>query len=431
MKLRTFRGKTMAEALSEVKKGLGKEAVILHTRAFRVGGVLGFGGRDIIEITASDAAVARGPRIRTPSGATAPASGDRFERTAPSAAASPAAIEPKPPSLRDSRLATIAAPAPVSPGAADDLRAELASIKRLVGQVLQCSRHAAASVGGAGRDGAASLLALGGVPDALFTLFMRLQEQGLAGDAAESLVSLVRSDLAAEELADARAVRQGVLRRLAERIPVVGSMTRAGATPDGRPLTIALVGPTGVGKTTTLAKLAAAYKLRQGKSVALITADTYRIAAVDQLRTYANIIGLPLKVAMTPEEMNAACDACAGLDVLLIDTAGRSQHDRTRLAELRAFIAAARPHETHLALAATASEAVLADAAERFQPLGPDRVIFTKLDEAVTFGPLVNALSRTGLRASFITTGQEVPDQIEVAAPDRLARAVLDGEVPR
>lgn len=194
---------------------------------------------------------------------------------------------------------------------------------------------------------------------------------------------------------------------------------------------VAMVGPTGVGKTTTIAKLAAALKLRHAKKVGLVTSDTYRIAAVEQLRTYANIIGLPLKIAHSPEDMAAACESHADCDVILVDTAGRSQHDADRLDELRRQRDAAQPHQTHLVLAANACESVLLRAAERFRALQPDRLLITKLDEAVAFGPVVNVATRIGLGLSFVTTGQEVPDHIERARAERLARMVLDGGVGR
>jgi len=148
------------------------------------------------------------------------------------------------------------------------------------------------------------------------------------------------------------------------------------------------------------------------------------------LRTYANIIGLRLEIALTPSEMAGACRSLADHDVVLIDTAGRSPHDASRLDELAAFIQAANPHETHLVLSSTSSEAVLRQTIERFAPANPTHAIFTKLDEAVSLGVLLSAVERLDARLSFITTGQEVPDQIEPACPNRLARLILDGGAP-
>src|SRR5690606_21837936 len=140
---------------------------------------------------------------------------------------------------------------------------------------------------------------------------------------------------------------------------------------------------------------------------------------------------LPLKVVMTPAEMAAACESLADCDVILIDTAGRSPNDTARLDELRSFIDAARPHETHLVLSTAASEAVLLRAAEQFAVAQPNRLILTKLDEAVSFGVVINVAGRLGAKFSFVTTGQEVPDHIEPGHADRLARLVLDGELAK
>src|SRR5690606_35907242 len=124
---------------------------------------------------------------------------------------------------------------------------------------------------------------------------------------------------------------------------------------------------------------------------------------------------------------SAACEALAACDVVLIDTAGRSQNNHGRIAELKEFLHAARPHETHLVLSSTASENVLTSTAEQFGVVNPNRLIFTKLDEAVSFGVLVNIIRRVNTRLSFVTTGQEVPDHIEPGHPERLARLILDG----
>ena len=191
------------------------------------------------------------------------------------------------------------------------------------------------------------------------------------------------------------------------------------------PKNILMIGPTGVGKTTTVAKLAAMYKLKRNKRVGLITMDTYRIAAVDQLKTYAGIIGVPLHVASTSQEVRAAVDACRDCDVVLIDTAGRSPSDSKRLEQTKLLLEAADPDETHLVLSATCSQAAMMRVVERFDQIVSERIIVTKLDEAETFGVLLNVPQLAGKRLSFVTTGQEVPHQIEVGRSERLAALVL------
>lgn len=542
MNLKTFRAPSMAEALAQVKRELGSDAVILHTRTYKVGSMIGLGGRAVVEITASTqdelphtprrqrqpraasvpanapqaaskvagldearsgtaaTAVSDRPSVRPESNSARHAPRQTAVRTAPGAWTEPVAIDlsgaadgarargaatdrnweterarhtdngprstprdefsptgPGEITRRSAERSAVPTPAarvtptgsqhieklstrvgldPQTDSAKDSLEQEIAAIKRMVGQVLQCSRHAAISTarsageGGAGGDGAGAVgpLAFGGMPDTLFQEYLQLLEQQVSAEIADEIAARVREELNTGELADPTIVRQTTLRRLAELIPVSSQVPRPGTAGDGRPMTIALVGPTGVGKTTTIAKLAASYKLRHHKKVGLITSDTYRIAAVEQLRTYANIIGLPLRVALTPEEMASACESLADCDVVLIDTAGRSQHDARRLDDLNGFLEAANPHQTHLVLSLASSEPVMLRAAERFAQLRPSNVIFTKLDEAVNFGVLLNVAKRIELSLSFVTTGQEVPDHIEPGHPDRLARLVLDGE---
>jgi flagellar biosynthesis protein FlhF len=317
--------------------------------------------------------------------------------------------DPAPPAV------TIAPP----PVVADDgpnpeagaMRDELASIRRMVGEVLQ-------------RQTTTRQPTAGAMPQHLFDMYLEMIGQEVSEELADGIVAEVRAALGGDELEDPALVRAEVRARLEALIPTADAPVPH-APADGRPLTIALVGPTGVGKTTTLAKLAATFKLQHHRKVGLITADTYRIAAVDQLRTYANIIGLELKVALTPGEMKRAVHSMSGCDAILIDTAGRSQHDEGRIAELKEFIAAADPHEVHLVLSSTAGEKVLLREAEAFSTVGVDRVVLTKLDEAVSFGTLINVTRQIGAKLSYFTTGQEVPDHIELGRPQRLAGLVL------
>ena len=447
MNLKTYRANSMADALTEVKKDLGKDAVILHTRTYKVGGMLGMGRRSIVEITASnDPGVAKPPRSRniTPRkrsdvlaayGADTPGGTLSLIQDEPSKSEQAVEVAQHQVTQEVADAARNAARIANShPGGGaerprDSLEAELAAIRRLVGQVLHASHRAALQVQ-AGSVGAASS-ANGTMSDPLADEYLKLMESEVAAEIADEVVGAVRDELNPGELRDPLIVRQTVLRRLADLIPIAADVSACGKAEDGRPLTIALIGPTGVGKTTTIAKLAATYKLRHGKKVGLITTDTYRIAAVDQLRTYAEIINVPLRVVMTVSEMAAACEAFVNCDVILIDNAGRSQHDGERLADLKRFMETARPHETHLVLASNASQSVLFRTAERFAQLGPNRLLFTKLDEAVNFGVLVGVARHVDLKLSYVTTGQEVPDQIEHGTPDRLARLILEGALPK
>lgn len=196
---------------------------------------------------------------------------------------------------------------------------------------------------------------------------------------------------------------------------------------DGTPTVVALVGPTGVGKTTTIAKLAANMKLREGRRVGLITIDTYRIAAVEQLKTYAEILQVPLVAVNTPEEMAQAIARLAEVDLVLIDTAGRSQKDELRIADLNRFLGAARPDQVHLVLSSTSREETIREAVRNFSVLNVDHVIFTKLDEAVGCGVILNVLRSADLRLSYLTHGQAVPSDIEPGDARRVARILLGG----
>lgn len=376
----------MAEALAGVKRCFGPNAVILSTRTVSRGGLLGFHAKPLVEITAAREMPALAETGRT-------------RRLA--------AVQTRL-SAKSSAVPAVAALAGLTaaPAGSDRLLKEFVSLKSVVSDlVLETRRKNTES-------------APGKLPD----LYRSLIENAVAEDIALGMVRRLEAELSHDQLHDEAEIRCRLSSILIESVPVSGPIMPA--CTDG-PHLAALIGPTGVGKTTTVAKLAANFSLREHKKVGLITLDTYRIAAVEQLKTYAQIIDVPLKVAMTPDEYQDAIFELSDRDVILIDSAGRSQRDSIKIQELRSFFAVAAPHETHLVLSSASSERVIHQAIDRFRPMGFDRVIFTKIDEAVGFGVILGALQKVQARLSYITTGQDVPSDIEIGEPRILAEMIV------
>jgi flagellar biosynthesis protein FlhF len=386
MKLKTFQGRSMADALEQVKRQFGRDAVILNTRTFTRGGFLGLGGKPFVEITAAKDRSDLPGAVRRGTVQTRLKAGDRAD----------------------------GAVAPLSPGsspvantaASDSVLTEVGALKSLVSELLRETR----------RTNVAK------VPGALYDTYRALVENAVAEELATELVESLRGRLNDEQMHDAKAVHAHLAKALEAMLPTAGPIRIASR---GEPYIVALIGPTGVGKTTTIAKLAANFCLRDRKKVGLITIDTYRIAAVEQLKTYAQIIDVPLEVAMSPDQLKEAVVRMADRDVILIDTAGRSQRDAMKIQELRGFFGAVKPHETHLVLSSACSEMVLTETIDRFRDVGVDRVIFTKLDEALGFGVILTCLQKVDARLSYVTTGQDVPSDIEVGEGSALAELIL------
>ena len=183
---------------------------------------------------------------------------------------------------------------------------------------------------------------------------------------------------------------------------------------------VALLGTTGVGKTTTLAKIAAKFVLEQRTNAALITADTYRISAVEQLKTYSDILELPLEIVYNPQELASAIERHRDRELILIDTAGRSQHNDYQLRELEEFLRVNPRIEKHLVISATTKFTDARQILNKFSKVEPDRIIFTKVDETGSLGMIINLLHDKKFSLSYITTGQSVPDDIERAGVDVL-----------
>lgn len=205
-------------------------------------------------------------------------------------------------------------------------------------------------------------------------------------------------------------------------------------TENGRTV-VFFLGPTGVGKTTTIAKLASEFKINKGLSVAMITADTYRIAAVEQLNTYAGILDVPVSVIFTPQELVEAIEKYSEYDLIFVDTAGRSHRNMEQLGELEELLATTENAqlgvniEKFLVLSATTKYRDLINITEAYKDIKDFRLLFTKLDETNAYGNILNIRAHTGAPLSYVTSGQAVPEDISVVDVQELAKRLLSGEV--
>lgn len=393
----------MAEALAKVKRAFGRDAVILSTRTVAKGGLFGIGKTPVVEITAApDVEGLPAPVRRTGIRASARAAAPNTAREASSARAA------RGKNLgRSSEDRTRGAADRVAAHVPADVREEIGSLRSMVHELVQDSRRRV----------------VGDLPGDLYEGYVQLVSNEVAEDIAQSVVAEIRGKLSPHQLGNTEAVRAELAAAVQALLPTSGPIA---SRAERGPTIVALVGPTGVGKTTTVAKLAANFSLREKRRVGLVTLDTYRIAAVDQLRTYAQIIDVPLEVAVTPDQFESAVAKLAHCDLIFVDTAGRSQRDELKMKELQSFFDRVRPHETHLVLSGTCGQRVLDEAIERFTDVGVDRVIFTKLDEAVGFGVVLRCLQKAGAALSYVTTGQDVPDDIEVGEGSRIAERILE-----
>lgn len=404
MELRTYRAKSMQQALALVRQDLGPAAAVLHTRDVRAGGLLSFlPGMRRIEVTASNQ-IAVPSKLPSKLSSRLPIHSQGIDLSRPDEVA--AALGPD--VLRTNGLLRLRDADFSNRGRdAHDDRSSTASLHSMVDDLCQRTRKSPAH----------------DMPESLFHLFTDLIEADVNDDLARELVDRVRREMSPRDLSDPVLVKNHLMRMIADEIDTTGPIR---VTPGTRRI-VALVGPTGVGKTTTIAKLAANYRLKEKRRVGLITVDTYRIAAVEQLRTYADIIDLPMSVVSTPREMREAIARMSDLDLVLMDTAGRSPRDEVRIQELKTMLIEAQADEVHLVLSSVGSAMSLTKTAQQFATVGVTAVLLTKLDESSGLGNLLPLLRSSKLPLSYVTNGQNVPDDIAAADRRKLAQAVLGG----
>lgn len=440
MRVKKFQAKSMPDAMKQVKAELGPSAIILHSRETGKGLFGLFGGRGV-EVTAAvdDAAKLSSDSAKPNAKSTAaPArgSGGIDIRIDDAATPNPPSSKPAPRPLKQDEENPLlllakeidkekqamqkntpkpAEPKPEAPRKQekpDALEMRLGSLEhqllKLTGMIEKLSPAASSNEPP--------------VPVRTRDLYNHLLEQ----DVDESLALGLATQIA--ETTDEEDDVWTVLKsRLIERISVAAPLELDFDAK--RPKIIMLVGSTGVGKTTTLAKISALYrcnaKAKVRPKIVFITADLYRLAAVEQLQKYTEILGVELEVTYSPDEVKQAINKHKNAHLILFDTAGACQRNTPQLDALASIRDAANPDEVHLVLSSTSKFSDMIDVVEHFKSVKPRRIIFTKIDESTTYGGILNTITKYEMPISYLTTGQNVPEDIESARPERVAKLLL------
>jgi flagellar biosynthesis protein FlhF len=406
MRIKKFEAFEMSEALRAVRKEMGPDAVILSTREFRKnGGVFGLLGRPMVEVTA--AMEPPDPEGRR----TGKAPGDfgavleEIRRAGASDGATPS-IQGELNAIKEA-IEALRAPGP-GQGARGllQLQETCAEMQEMLKTLTEHAHRQRRE-----RE-------IAGAHPTLIALFDDLISNGVDPEAAMGLFDVMKRKLSEDDLWKEDFARRYLKDLIQKKAPAPPPTSK---DPKGLEI-IALVGPTGVGKTTTLAKLAANQFKRK---VTLATLDTYRVGAVEQLKNYAKIIGVPVEVAFSGRELRERL-ARRKEGLVLIDTAGRSHLNASQVDELKELGKMGLPVETHLVLSSNTKEADLNDIIDGFSVIPIHYLLFTKMDETRTYGLLFNAIRKKGKPVSYLTMGQRVPEDIERATPKRLTDLVLN-----
>ncbi len=366
MKVKKFNGADNHEAMMKVRQELGPEAVILHQRKIKPKGLFGYFKKPMIEIVAA----VEGPVESMPKN------------------------EPR---LPEDALKARLPKKNLGNTSGGEISKEIFEIKSMLSSVVKRVNQ---------EELAESIKGLGN-PE-LENIFYLLKEQELEPEIIDKIMkelAVYVTNAEDKSLID-KNVLHGRMMKLIDQYFIEPSEVK-------NTKVIFFVGPTGVGKTTTIAKLAAQFAISEGKQIGFISADTYRIAAVEQLKIYSDILDIPVEVIYQPEEIHGALERLQHKDVIMVDTAGRSHRNHEQMQELKQLLNQVDEKEVYLVVSCTSKNNDIKEIINAYQFLEDYKFIFTKLDEATTYGSILNTTMQTHRPVSFITTGQSVPDDIE------------------
>ena len=377
MKVKRFCAPNNYEAMAQVKTELGAEAIILHQRKVKPKGIFGFFRKAHIEVVA--------------------------------------AVEETP--VRRNRIVETQKPTNRYPVKTTNVTTSSTGVST---QIKELKDMLKVIVDKTNRDLLPDIIKNSNNPkivDIYNKLANQNVEEAIADKILEELVNVSKKEL------DSKRVEELFSEKLREFLLDCVSIDNHDVTPK----IIFFVGPTGVGKTTTIAKLAAKYSLEEGKSVGLISADTYRIAAVEQLKIYSDILNIPLEIIYNSSEIDKSLERLNKNDIIMVDTAGRNHNNDKQVSELKNLLNEVKEKDIYLTLSCTSSNNDLKEIINAYDFISDFKIILTKIDEASTYGAILNIATYTHKQLSYITTGQSVPDDIEIVTIDRIIALLTRG----
>ena len=401
MKVKKYIVDSLPQAMGQIKTDLGQDAMILHTKTIKTGGFLGLFRKERIEVIAAiDNVPAKPVQAPPPSYPVKPMV------PVDSSTYSPIYSRPVQQSVNpDSDRLTKVSDNRQMVEKSSEISSEVKEIKQMLVKMM---------IKQSDSDSQASY------QNEVKVIYERLLKQGVK--------EVIASEIVAEVLYITGDRLENLdIWQIAKIVIVQRLQVNGTASKEINPATqiVHFVGATGVGRTTTVAKLAADKVLRQKKRIAFITADTYRIGAVDQLRTYAEILHSPIEVVFSPQDTQKSIDKLKNFDLIFMDTAGRNYNNEMYISELNNILAKSNHSETFLVVSLTHKFDDMVSILEKFAKVNINKILFTKFDETFSYGAILNILSNFPYKPSYVTHGQNVPDDIEVFDEEKIARAIL------
>lgn len=377
MRLKTYTVNNISQAIPLIKRDLGEDALILNTKKVKTGGFLGLFKQEKLEIIAAVDTNLSEKKRNIESISTESQPFEKIEGAVESESENS-------PTKKDENL--------------EELMSELKSLKQFMFQSIDEER----------------------LPGVLKGLKTKLNDQGITVEVQSELLGKLMLVLDQHP-----SYSKDKIHTLARK-EIIKLINAHKKRPSRRKVDIiCFIGPTGVGKTTTIAKIAADYLLNEDKRVGLITSDTYRIAAVEQLKTYSSILNIPIRVVESSDDLTAAIDDLCDCDIILMDTAGRNYQQKQYIDDLKLMLPETKKIQINLVLSLTSKYEDMKKIIDNFQTIEMDQLILTKKDETSSSGAILNLIYHYSIPIRYIANGQNVPDDIVTVTPELIANFVL------